>query len=65
MNDTLKQYEKAFIAKGETPERALIMAHDKNITEGFRKLHTEIVSVKRILAANYGEVALKNMNDNE
>ena len=60
----LKLYEE-FLAAGETNEMALILAQIKHFANEFRKLHSELVSIKMILAAHYGEAVLAKMDKDE
>ena len=65
MEGKIKKLEKSFLQKGESPNMALVLAQTRYLTDEFKSLNREIVLIKRVLISNYGEVALKHMNDGE
>ncbi len=65
MENKIKQYQREFLAKGESGTMALALAQTRQLTEEFSKLHSEIKSIKNLLLSNYSEEALKKMNSDE
>ena len=44
---------------------ALVLAQTRFLSDEFKKLHTELIGIRKVLVANYGEAALTKMNNDE
>lgn len=65
MTEKLKQYNDEFLAKGESPAMALILAQTKQLTIEFSAIKHDLHIIKKGIKAHFGEAALSKMDSDE
>jgi len=65
MEKAIEKFTAQFMDKGHHPALAATLAQTRVFANEFKKLHNELIEIRKILVANYGENALLKMNNDE